>query len=178
MFASLLLELERLKVELQRREEDEEEEEEKENRQVGEQGKLTLVEELKEEIQQLQDRRNREGKHQEEEKQKRRVFAAVRREIERQEEEKGAGLQVSHTPTPADCQPIKTGKNKYGHYLSCLCRGVEGWPFSQNRMSASHHSGPTWPTRRRPQKLQEGRGRAVRWRWVLVPVVIPMWGPQ
>lgn len=138
MFASLLLELEHLKVELQRREEDEEEEE-KENRQVGEQRKLTLVEELKEEIQQLQDRRKREGRHQEEEKQKRRVFAAVRGEIERQEEEKGAGLQVSHTSTPADHQPIKTGKNKYGRCLSCLCRHVEGLPFSQNRMSASHH---------------------------------------
>lgn len=135
MFAFLLLELEHLKVELQRREEDEEEE--KENRQVGEQRKLTLVEELKEEIQQLQDRKKREGRHQEEEKQKR-VFAAVRREIERQEE-KGAGLQVSHTSTLADRQPIKTGKNKDGRYLSCLCRVVEGLPFCQNRMSASHH---------------------------------------
>lgn len=137
MFASLLLELERLKVELQRREEDEEEE--KENRQVGEQGKLTLVEELKEEIQQLQDRRKREGRHQEEEEQKHRVFAAVRREIERQEEEKGTELQVSHTSTPADRQPIKTGKNKDGRCLSRLCRGVEGLLFSQNRMSVSHH---------------------------------------
>lgn len=137
MFASLLLELERLRVELQRREEDEEKEE-KENRQVGEQRKLTLVEELKEEIQQLQDRRKREGMHQEEDEQKSRVFAAVRREMERQEEEKGAELQVSHTSAPADNQPIKTGKNKDGHYLSCLCRGVEGLHFSQNRMSASH----------------------------------------
>lgn len=91
------LELERLKVELQSRDEKEEEEEQEgdqENRQEEEQRKLTVVEELKEELQQFHKRRR-----DEEETHQSRAFAAVRREVERQEWGSEAALQVSLTPT-------------------------------------------------------------------------------
>ncbi|XP_075891258.1 kinesin-like protein KIF20B isoform X2 [Nelusetta ayraudi] len=84
---TLRRELERLKVELQSRDEKEEDEDEEdeeegdqENRQEEEQRKLTVVEELKEELQQFHKRRR-----DEEETHQSRAFAAVRREIERQE---------------------------------------------------------------------------------------------
>ncbi|XP_031168056.1 kinesin-like protein KIF20A [Sander lucioperca] len=79
---TLRKELERLKENLQRRGEEEEEEEEKENREV-EEGKVTVVEELKEEIQRLQERKRR----QEEEK-KSREYDAVKKEVERLKEER------------------------------------------------------------------------------------------
>lgn len=82
-------------MELQSRDEKEEEEEgDQENRQEEEQRKLTVVEELKEELQQFQKRRR-----DEEETHQSRAFAAVRREIERQEGGSEAAPQVSLTPT-------------------------------------------------------------------------------
>ncbi|XP_034535111.1 kinesin-like protein KIF20A [Notolabrus celidotus] len=91
---ALRTELERLKEELQRREEEEEEgkenrevkeeeEEGKENREAEER-KVPMVEELKEEILRLQERRERQQEEEEEEKEGRsREFDAVRREMER-----------------------------------------------------------------------------------------------
>ncbi|XP_030257291.1 kinesin-like protein KIF20A [Sparus aurata] len=95
---ALRRELERLKEELQRREE----EEEKENRQV-EQRKVTVVEELKEEIQRFQERRGRQQQQQQQEQEEEeegeegsREFAAVKREMERLQsvkEERETNLQ-------------------------------------------------------------------------------------
>lgn len=99
------LELERLKVELQSRDEEEEREEEKENvhkenRQDEEQRKLTVVEELKEELQQFQRRRRVERKQRDEnETPQSQAFAAVQREIERQEAGSDTARQVSLTPS-------------------------------------------------------------------------------
>lgn len=82
-----LLELERLKVELQSRDEEEREEAvDKENRPEEEQRKLTVVEELKEELQQFHKRRKVERRQRdEEEAHQSRAFEAVQKEIERQE---------------------------------------------------------------------------------------------
>lgn len=80
MSASSLSELERLKEDLQRREEEER--------------KVSVVEELKGEIQRLQERRGR----QQEEEQRSREFEAVKREVERLQrlkEERETNTQVS-----------------------------------------------------------------------------------
>lgn len=103
-FLLSLLELEHLKVELQSRDDEEqqqqqEEDFDKENLPDEEQRTLTVVEELKEELQQFHKRRKVETRQQdEEEAHQSRAFAAVQREIERQEARSEAPLQVSLTP--------------------------------------------------------------------------------
>lgn len=134
-------ELERLKVELQSRDEKEEEEEregDQENRQEEEQRKLTVVEELKEELQQFHKRRR-----DEEETHQSRAFAAVRREVERQEVGSEAALQrcgrrvrlpeqdVCVSPLTSNAankkkSPKTTGRKR----KSCE---VEGLLFSENK---------------------------------------------
>lgn len=105
-----LLELEHLKVELQSRDDEEQQQEQeeqeqeegvdKENRPVEEQRTLTVVEELKEELQQFHKRRKVERRQrdaEEKETQQSRAFDAVQREIERQEAKTETQLQVSLT---------------------------------------------------------------------------------
>lgn len=84
---------------------------EEENRALEER-KVSVVEELKEEIQRLEERRKREGTHQEEEEdesRRSREFEAVRREVERQQRLKEEReTQVRHAHKPALIMYVKT----------------------------------------------------------------------
>lgn len=157
-----LSELDCLKEDLQRREE-----EEKENRVEAVEKKVSVVEELKEEMQRLEARR---GRKQQQEAGGDREFEAVERLKEENEDNTQVRLSeqrvcvcVCHSLT----FDLWTVCNKADVSSDLCCCSVCRVVFIQKRKFIFLLSSPTWLAERKPPKPPGGRGRAGRWRCVI-----------